>query len=113
VLGSASQLEMALINLVVNAIQSMDGEGVLTVSSARRGREVEISVADTGPGIPDEIRATLFEPFVTTKPEGKGTGLGLSTVLMVVEHHHGRIDFTSAAGAGTTFRVSLPVVPVS
>lgn len=113
VLGTPSQLEMALINLVVNAIQAMDGEGVLTVSSSRRGQEVEISVADTGPGIPDEIRASLFEPFVTTKPEGKGTGLGLSTVLMVVEHHRGRIDFTTAAGAGTTFRMALPLAPVS
>jgi signal transduction histidine kinase len=109
VLGSPSQLEMALINLVVNAIQAMDGEGTLTVASARRGREVEIAIGDTGPGIPDAIRATVFEPFVTTKPEGKGTGLGLSTVLMVVEHHRGRIDFTSSRGAGTTFRLTLPV----
>jgi len=108
ILGSPSQLEMALINLVVNAIQAMDGEGVLTVSTARRGREVEIAISDTGPGIPDAIRATLFEPFVTTKPEGKGTGLGLSTVLMVVEHHRGRVDFTSSTGAGTTFRIALP-----
>ena len=113
VLGTASQLEMALINLVVNAIQAMDGEGVLTVSSARRGQQVEISVADSGPGIPEEIRATLFEPFVTTKPEGKGTGLGLSTVLSVVEHHNGKIDFMTKAGAGTTFRIALPVERVS
>jgi signal transduction histidine kinase len=61
VLGSPSQLEMALINLVVNAIQAMDGEGTLTVKSARRGREVEIAIGDTGPGIPEAIRATLFE----------------------------------------------------
>ena len=61
---------------------------------AQRGDDVEIAVSDNGPGIPDAIQATLFEPFVTTKPEGKGTGLGLSTVLMVVERHRGRIDFT-------------------
>ena len=60
-----------------------------------------------GPGIPDSIQATLFEPFVTTKPEGKGTGLGLSTVLMVVERHKGRIDFTTSPN-GTTFRITLP-----
>jgi signal transduction histidine kinase len=113
VLGSPSQLEMALINLVVNAIQAMDGEGKLTVTSARRGQQVEIAIADNGPGIPDEIRATIFEPFVTTKAEGKGTGLGLSTVLMVVEHHGGHIDFTSGPGAGTTFRMTLPIAPVS
>jgi signal transduction histidine kinase len=113
VLGTANQLEMALINLIVNAIQSMDGEGVLTISSGRRDADIEISVADTGAGIPEEIRSTLFEPFVTTKPEGKGTGLGLSTVLMVVEHHGGRVDFSTKSGVGTTFRVALPVAPVS
>jgi signal transduction histidine kinase len=112
VMGVANQLEMALINLAVNAIQAMTetSGGRLTVSSARRGDEVEIAVADTGPGIPDPIRNSIFEPFVTTKPEGRGTGLGLSTVLMVVERHRGRIDFASAPG-GTTFRMSLPVAP--
>ena len=65
-------------------------------------------MADTGPGIPEAIQATIFEPFITTKPEGQGTGLGLSTVLMVVERHNGRINFTTKAGAGTTFRIHLP-----
>jgi signal transduction histidine kinase len=110
VMGVPTQLEMALINLVVNAIQAMTGGGTLTVTSARKGGDVEIAVADTGAGIPDEIRSTLFEPFVTTKAEGKGTGLGLSTVLMVVERHHGKIDFTSAPMLGTTFRIQLAAV---
>ena len=108
VLGTASLLEMALINLVVNAIQALDGEGLLTVSSTSRGEAVEVAVADTGPGIPPEIRDSLFEPFVTTKPEGRGTGLGLSTVLMVVERHNGKIDFSSDGAAGTVFRIALP-----
>jgi two-component system, NtrC family, sensor kinase len=109
VLGVANQLEMALINLTVNAIHAMGekGGGRLTVTSARRGDEVEIAVTDTGPGIPEHIRQNLFEPFVTTKPEGKGTGLGLSTVLMVIERHRGRIEFSSSSG-GTTFRINLP-----
>jgi signal transduction histidine kinase len=108
VMGVSNQLEMAFINLVVNAIHAMEGGGgVLTVSSALRGDDVEIAVGDSGPGIPDAIQATLFEPFVTTKPEGKGTGLGLSTVLMVVERHRGRIDFTTSP-EGTSFRIALP-----
>jgi signal transduction histidine kinase len=109
VLGVSNQLEMAIINLVVNAIHAMGDKsgGRLIVRSARRGDEVEISVADTGPGIPEHIRHSLFEPFVTTKTEGRGTGLGLSTVLMIVERHRGRIDFASSA-SGTTFRISLP-----
>ena len=98
--GVSNQLEMAIINLVVNAIHAMGdkGGGRLSVRSARRGDEVEISVSDTGPGIPEHIRHYLFEPFVTTKTEGRGTGLGLSTVLMIVERHRGRIDFASSPG---------------
>jgi signal transduction histidine kinase len=111
VLGVANQLEMAIINLVVNAIQAMNQEGTLGVTSTLCGDEVEIAVVDTGPGIPTEIQPTIFEPFVTTKPEGKGTGLGLSTVLMVVERHHGKVDFSSQQGAGTTFRITLPAAP--
>ena len=101
VLGVSNQLEMALINLVVNAVHAMGEKGgTLTVGTRRRGDDVEISVADEGPGIPEKIRQNLFEPFVTTKPEGKGTGLGLSTVLMVVERHNGRVDFDTNEGRG-------------
>jgi signal transduction histidine kinase len=107
--GVSNQLEMALINLVVNAVHAMEGGGVLQVSSALLDGNVQVAVADTGKGIPPEIQPTIFEPFVTTKPEGKGTGLGLSTVLMIVERHKGRIEFTSAQGQGTTFRITLPV----
>ncbi len=109
VLGVSNQLEMALINLTVNAVHAMEGRGgKLTVSSALKGPEVEIAVSDEGPGIPEQIQPTVFEPFVTTKAAGKGTGLGLSTVLMIVERHQGKIDFTTAPGAGTTFRIRLP-----
>jgi signal transduction histidine kinase len=111
ILGVSNQLEMALINLVVNAIHAMGSGGLLKVSSALRGDEIEIAVSDTGPGISEDIQPTIFEPFFTTKPEGKGTGLGLSTVLMVVERHKGKIDFTSTPGAGTTFRITLPAAP--
>jgi signal transduction histidine kinase len=106
--GVSNQLEIALINLVVNAVQAMEGGGTLVVASAARGEDVEIAVSDTGHGIPEAIQSTIFEPFFTTKPEGKGTGLGLSTVLMVVERHQGRIEVISAAGKGTSFRILLP-----
>jgi signal transduction histidine kinase len=109
VMGVSNQLEMALINLTVNAIHAMEGTGGrLTVSSSAKAGNVEIAVSDQGSGIPAHIQPTVFEPFVTTKPEGKGTGLGLSTVLMVVERHHGKVDFTTDPGAGTTFRIILP-----
>ena len=108
VMGVSNQLEMALINLVVNAIHAMEGGGgQLRVGTSLKGGDVEILVADSGPGIPEPIQDRLFEPFVTTKPEGKGTGLGLSTVLMVVQRHQGKIDFTTGK-TGTTFRITLP-----
>jgi signal transduction histidine kinase len=106
----SNQLEMAVINLVVNAVQAMEGApgGLLRVTSTLRDGREEITVADTGPGIPESVQPTMFEPFFTTKPEGQGTGLGLSTVLMVVERHKGTIDYTTQPAVGTTFRISLP-----
>jgi len=110
VMGVPNQLEMALINLTVNAIHAMEGKGGrLTVGSSVKAGSVEITVSDQGSGIPAHIQPSIFEPFVTTKPEGKGTGLGLSTVLMVVERHQGKVDFTTSPGEGTTFRITLPV----
>ena len=111
VLGVSNQLEMALINLAINAIHAMEMGGTLRVATGLKGDQVVISVADTGGGIPAEAQPNVYEPFFTTKAEGKGTGLGLSTVLMVVERHKGKIDFTTAPGAGTTFRITLPVAP--
>jgi signal transduction histidine kinase len=112
VLGVSNQLEMALINLVVNAVHAMGEKGgTLGIATRRRGDDLEVLVKDEGPGIPERIRTSLFEPFVTTKPEGKGTGLGLSTVLMVIERHNGHIDFDSEEGRGTTFRITLPPAP--
>ncbi len=112
VLGVSNQLELALINLVVNALHAMsDSGGTLGVKTALVDGEVEISVSDEGVGVPEQVRDTLFEPFVTTKAEGKGTGLGLSTVLMIVERHNGRVDFRARDERGTTFRISLPPAP--
>jgi signal transduction histidine kinase len=109
--GVSNHLEMALINLVVNAIHAMEGTGgTLRVGSAIGDGRVAVTVSDTGPGIPEAIRPTIFEPFVTTKPEGRGTGLGLSTVMMVVERHDGHVDFETAEGKGTTFRITLPAL---
>ncbi|HEV8254050.1 MAG TPA: ATP-binding protein [Vicinamibacteria bacterium] len=105
----ANQLETAFINLIMNAVQAMPGEGGrVLVSTSARDAKVEITVSDTGPGIPPEIQQRIFEPFFTTKEPGKGTGLGLSNVLIVVESHGGRIDLSSEPGAGATFRITLP-----
>jgi signal transduction histidine kinase len=107
-----SDVETAFINLIINAVQVMSRGGTLALTSeALDGGMIQLSVSDTGPGIPEEVRSSLFEPFVTTKPEGKGTGLGLSTTLLILERHSGRIAFTTETGRGTTFRVTLPAAP--
>jgi len=118
VIGDESQLESAILNLVVNARDAMPEGGTLTLSVAPTSEDVagetggvqelvELAVADTGSGIPPEIQHRIFEPFFTTKEKDKGTGLGLSTVYGVVANHGGRIDLKSAPGAGSRFAVRL------
>jgi signal transduction histidine kinase len=84
--------------------------GRLRIATRSIDGAVEISVEDTGCGIPAAIQPRVFQPFVTTRPEGQGTGLGLSTVLRIVERHGGRIGFTTEEGKGTTFTISLPAM---
>jgi PAS domain S-box-containing protein len=109
--GDIQQLNHVFMNIVLNAAQAMEGNGRLTIRTALsedRGRVV-VDIADTGPGIPDDVLPHIFEPFYTTKEEGKGTGLGLSMVYGIIENHRGTIKATSHVGEGTTFRVELPL----
>jgi len=105
-----SELNQVWTNLVDNAIDAMDGGGTITLRAERdpAGDGVRVSVCDSGPGIPPEVRARLFEPFYTTKPPGKGTGLGLHISHNVVARHGGRIEVETSA-EGTCFIVVLPV----
>lgn len=103
-----TQIETAIINLLINAVHAMDAGGCLTAESTPFNSGVRISISDTGKGVSPTIRDRIFEPFVTSKTEGEGTGLGLSTTLMVIEHHQGEINFVTQEGAGTTFRIWLP-----
>jgi signal transduction histidine kinase len=79
-----------------------------SVRQRKQEKVVQISIADTGIGIPAEIQSAIFEPFFTTKPEGKGTGLGLSSAFGIVRQHGGKIEVNSSPCIGTTFTVSLP-----
>ena len=112
--GSADQFRQLLSNLVVNAQDSMAGGGKLTVRTRYRkslrgpSGSISIVVADTGSGIPKEIRGAMFEPFITTKGE-KGTGLGLWIVKGIVEGHSGKILVRSSIGKGTIFKLVFPV----
>jgi two-component system, sporulation sensor kinase E len=103
----AVQMKQALVNLVKNAMQAMTKGGTLTVQTGNGPEEVWVSISDTGGGIPQEKINRIFEPFYTTKQ--KGTGLGLMIVQRIVRDHGGRIGLESHVGAGTTFRIWLPL----
>jgi signal transduction histidine kinase len=113
ILGDRDQLTQVFLNLITNAVDAMEGGGTLVLETGTRqdddGRtRITVSISDTGPGIPPEHLARIFEPFYTTKPEGRGTGLGLSVSLGIVRMQGGTIDVESKRGRGTTMRVTLP-----
>ena len=113
VVGNANQLQQIVVNLVVNAVQAMDGAGKIEIAtrSTSEGRS-ELRISDSGPGVPPELAGRIFEPFFTTKPEGKGTGLGLSICYRIAEEHGGTIRLERASKGGACFVVDLPVASV-
>jgi len=100
-------LKQAVLNLVLNAGESMPGGGQLRLVLSRRGEMAEISVGDTGKGIPPEHRQKIFQLFFTTRPGG--SGIGLASTFRIVQLLNGSIDFTTEVGKGTTFRIELPL----
>ena len=123
VMADVNQFEQVIVNLAVNARDAMpdggklavrtrnveaDEVGRLALTGLPAADHVVVEVADTGTGIPPEVKEKIFEPFFTTKEVGKGTGLGLSTVFGIVKQSGGYVDVQSAVGAGTTFRIFLP-----
>ncbi len=106
-----AELSQVWINLIDNAIYAMDGEGELTITAARDGDGVLITIGDTGSGIPEDVASRVFDPFFTTKEPGVGTGLGLATVHSIIVRHGGKLDFVTGP-SGTTFRARLsPKLP--
>jgi len=105
------QLNHLLMNIILNAAEAMDGKGRLTIKAHATPEQdgISISIADTGPGIPEDDLPRIFEPFFTTKEEGKGTGLGLSLGYRIVETHGGTINVSSRVGEGTTFHIEFPL----
>lgn len=104
------QLNHLFMNIILNAVQAMEGRGQLALKSyfSDDSQRVCIEISDTGFGIPAEILPRIFEPFFTTKEEGKGTGLGLSLAYNIVKNHGGRIRTESKPRKGTTFVIELP-----
>jgi len=112
----AGDLNQAFLNIVVNAahaigdvVQATNEKGVIRVTTRAVDGGIVIRIADTGGGIPWEIKDKVFEPFFTTKPVGKGTGQGLAIARSVVMKHSGVLTFESEPGKGTTFTIRLPI----
>ncbi len=103
----ADELRQILLNLVTNALQAIDGRGgTLSVTTARRGEQLSLTVTDDGAGIPEDVRQRIFDPFFTTKPDG--SGLGLSVVYGLLNRYGGSCRIHSIEGEGTTVELSLP-----
>ncbi len=107
--GSARRLSQVFLNILVNAVQAMEGEGEIRIRTRQDGDTVRVSISDTGNGMPPDVQARIFEPGFTTKSAAKGTGLGLFISHRIVQEHGGRIDVESEEGRGTTFTVVLPL----
>lgn len=105
----AGELNQVLMNVIANAVDSIEGPGKVTVTTFEQDGNFVITVNDTGKGIPEEIRGKVFEPFFTTKPIGHGTGLGLAISYGIVKAHNGTIEFSSDPGNGTSFVLKIPM----
>jgi signal transduction histidine kinase len=111
------EINQVVLNLLVNAshaisdvVKDSGNLGKITVRTRLDGNEVEISIADTGAGIPETARDKIFDPFFTTKEVGKGTGQGLAIAYsVIVKKHAGTLRFETECGKGTTFFIRLPV----
>ncbi len=116
ILVDAQKIQQAILNIVLNALEAMPSGGTLAIRAEGKTLTgpakktvpcISVTVTDTGMGIPDEVKAQIFNPFFTTKRAG--TGLGLSITHGIIEQHHGRIDVRSEAGKGTVITIDLPV----
>jgi signal transduction histidine kinase len=107
--GDPDLLKQAILNLVTNAMEAMKTGGQLRMTVAPEGGNVTLEVADTGPGIPPEVQAKVFQLYFTTKE--KGSGIGLAMTNRATQLHNGTIEFTSEPGRGTVFLLRFPALP--
>jgi signal transduction histidine kinase len=108
------KLNQVFMNILTNSIQAIKSKSNrdhdrIVITTKRMRNQVVISLADTGPGIPEDVRIKIFDPFFTTKGVGEGTGLGLSIVYTIIEKHAGKIEVVSEEGKGAEFILTLPI----
>ena len=108
VFANEGQLHQLFLNILANAVQSIQDAGTITIDVVAVDNQLEISISDTGKGISKEDLKHIFDPFFTTKDPGEGTGLGLAISKKIIDEHHGKILCDSVAGKGSAFIISLP-----
>lgn len=106
--GTPALLNQVVMNIVANAADALEGQGVIAIGTASTDSDYVIQIDDSGPGVPQDVRDRIFEPFFTTKPVGSGTGLGLAIAYSVVRAHGGEILVEDAPLGGARFRIVLP-----
>ncbi|PNU20476.1 hypothetical protein C2E25_07085 [Geothermobacter hydrogeniphilus] len=107
--GDTNALRQLFVNLMLNAIQAVEGQGRIRVSSVQAEQRIQVVFEDNGPGIPEQLREKVFEPFFTSKDVGEGTGLGLYITANIVEDHGGDIRIEDRAGGGARFVMTFPI----
>ena len=108
--GDQAQLQQVILNLISNAIDAIGKDGTVSVKSRADDSEIRVVIADTGPGIPENMQKKIFDPFFTTKSSGKGTGLGLWISYNIIEKLGGSLSLRSQVGQGAEFTITLPIV---
>ena len=111
VYAKPEEILQMFVNLLTNAIQAMEGQGTLTLTTEKKDGHIQISISDTGCGIPSEHLQKIFDPFFTTKPVGKGTGLGLYNARTIVRKYQGELKVESEVGKGTKVHLKFPSFP--
>jgi two-component system, NtrC family, sensor kinase len=109
-LANPQQLQQMFVNLILNASQAIEPDGIITIKTDVKNNYISIEISDSGVGIPEDVIQDIFNPFFTTHKVGEGVGLGLSVAYRMIESHNGNIDVQSEPGHGTTFTIRLPVV---
>ena len=113
VMANPQEMKQVVLNLLVNALDSIDEDGEVNLTVSRDGGEARLVLTDNGCGMNEEVLQNLFEPFFTSRMSKKGTGLGLSITHRIISDHDGRIEARSnGPGCGSTFSVILPVVSI-
>lgn len=110
VAGNPGQLHQAFISIMINAVQAITGEGVISIATNNKDTSCCVSIADNGCGIAGDALIHVTDPFFTTKEPGKGSGLGLSITYTLIKNHGGDMKIQSTQGKGTTVRITLPLI---